>query len=53
LQRWSGIGVFVPPSYVSLPVWLVRLLSKIDFAFARLPILRALADHRLLIFVRK
>jgi SAM-dependent methyltransferase len=53
LQRWSGIGLFVPPSYVSLPVWLVRLLSKIDFACSRLPILRALADHRLLIFARK
>jgi SAM-dependent methyltransferase len=53
LQRWSGIGLFVPPSYVSLPPRLVGLLNKIDFAVARLPILRALADHRLLIFVRK
>jgi SAM-dependent methyltransferase len=53
LQRWSGIGLFVPPSYVPLPGRLVGLLNKIDFAFARLPLLRALADHRLLIFVRK
>ena len=53
LQRWSGIGLFVPPSYVPLPDRLVGLLNKIDFAFARLPLLRALADHRLLIFVRK
>jgi SAM-dependent methyltransferase len=53
LQRWSGIGLFVPPSYVSLPDRLVGWLNKIDFAVARLPFLRALADHRLLIFVRK
>jgi hypothetical protein len=53
LQRWSGIGLFVPPSYVSLPDRLVGLLNKLDFAVARLPLLRALTDHRLLIFVRK
>jgi ubiquinone/menaquinone biosynthesis C-methylase UbiE len=53
LQRWSGIGLFVPPSYVSLPARLVALLNALDRLFARLPLLRALADHRLLIFVRK
>jgi len=53
LRQWSGIGLFVPPSYVSLPARLVAMLNALDRVFARLPLLRALADHRLLIFVRK
>lgn len=53
LQRWSGIGLLVPPSYVHLPSAVVRVLGAIDRVAARLQVLRALADHRLLIFVRK
>jgi ubiquinone/menaquinone biosynthesis C-methylase UbiE len=49
LQRWTGIGMLVPPSYVRLPAPVVKLLASLD----RLPLLRAIADHRLLIFVRK
>jgi ubiquinone/menaquinone biosynthesis C-methylase UbiE len=53
LQRWMGIGLLVPPSYVPLPAWLVRIFGVFDRLLARLPLLRALADHRLLILVRK
>jgi len=53
LERVAGIGLFVPPSYVRMPSHLARLCSGLDRAFASLPILRACADHRLLIFVRK
>jgi 2-polyprenyl-3-methyl-5-hydroxy-6-metoxy-1,4-benzoquinol methylase len=49
LVRWTGIGMLVPPSYVRLPARIVRTLAAVD----RLPFLRALADHRLLVFVRK
>jgi len=52
LCRWTGIGLLVPPSYVLLRGSLVRLFAVLDRALARLPLLRALADHRLLIFVR-
>jgi SAM-dependent methyltransferase len=54
LVRWSGIGLVVPPSYVSgLSSKLVRLFSATDQRLAHLPFLRALADHRLFLFVRK
>lgn len=53
LQRWTGIGLFVPPSYVGMPGWMVRWCSVLDRTLARVPLLRAMADHRLLIFVRK
>jgi ubiquinone/menaquinone biosynthesis C-methylase UbiE len=52
LQRWTGIGLFVPPSYVKLPAALVAVLAVCDRLLARLPLLRALADHRLLLLVR-
>ena len=52
-ERFTGIGLLVPPSYVPLPAPLVRLCSAADRVLARVPLLRALADHRLLIFVRK
>ena len=51
--RWVGIGLFVPPSYVALPGWLVGCFGVMDRALAGLPLLRGLADHRLLILVRK
>ncbi|HEY2019099.1 MAG TPA: methyltransferase domain-containing protein [Bryobacteraceae bacterium] len=53
LDRWLGIGLLVPPSYVRLAGPLVRLFAALDRVLARLPLLRAMADHRLLIFVRK
>jgi ubiquinone/menaquinone biosynthesis C-methylase UbiE len=49
LQRWTGIGTLIPPSYVKFSARAVKLLAPVD----RLPFLRSLADHRLLIFVRK
>jgi ubiquinone/menaquinone biosynthesis C-methylase UbiE len=53
LRQWMGIGLLVPPSYVPLPAALVRIFGLLDRALARLPLLRAMADHRLLILVRK
>jgi len=53
LERHTGIGLFVPPSYVPLPAPLVRVCAALDRSLARVPLLRSLADHRLLIFVRK
>jgi ubiquinone/menaquinone biosynthesis C-methylase UbiE len=53
LRAWVGIGLFVPPSYVRLPRRMVRLLAALDRVCGNLPLLRGLADHRLLIFVRK
>ncbi len=52
-ERWLGIGLFVPPSYVRMPAWLVRIGATLDRVLARLPLLRGMADHRLLIFTRK
>ena len=53
LQRWTGIGLCVPPSYVNLPATMVGVLAACDRLLARLPLLRALADHRLFLLVRK
>jgi ubiquinone/menaquinone biosynthesis C-methylase UbiE len=52
-ECWTGIGLLVPPSYVALPAWLVRALNAMDRVVAGWPILRGLADHRLVILVRK
>ena len=52
LRRWMGIGLAAPPSYVALPRRVVEALGALDRGLARLPLLRAAADHRLLIFVR-
>ena len=53
LQRWTGIGAFVPPTYVHLPASVIRCLAVCDRLLARLPLVRAAADHRLFILVRK
>jgi ubiquinone/menaquinone biosynthesis C-methylase UbiE len=56
LERWMGVGVALPPSYVT-PV-AARLPELVDWAFAidgrvgRVPGLRAFADHALLTFKR-
>ena len=52
LQRWTGIGLLVPPSYVKLPAALVAVFAACDRRLARLPLLRGLADHRLFLLVR-
>jgi len=52
-ERWTGIGLLVPPSYVRLPSGVVRVLGLLDRWLAGWPLLRGLADHRLLVLVRK
>ena len=52
LQRWTGIGLLVPPSFVKLPAALVSVLAACDRLLARLPLLRGMADHRLFLLVR-
>jgi ubiquinone/menaquinone biosynthesis C-methylase UbiE len=53
LLDWRGIGLAVPPSYVTIiPDWLLRALGGIDRRVGHWRLLRALADHRLLVFVR-
>jgi ubiquinone/menaquinone biosynthesis C-methylase UbiE len=53
LLHWTGIGLLVPPSYVKLPATVVSVLAACDRILARLPLLRALADHRLFLLVRR
>lgn len=49
----SGVGIAVPPSYVTfLTDWEVEQLAALDRRLARKPILRSLGDHRLYIFER-
>ena len=52
LQVWLGVGVVTPPSYVQLPARVTRWCGAADRRLARVPLLRAAADHRLLIFLR-
>jgi ubiquinone/menaquinone biosynthesis C-methylase UbiE len=53
LIGWYGIGVCVPPSYIRVQKdTTVERLSAMDRSLARLPALRAIADHRLFIFRR-
>jgi SAM-dependent methyltransferase len=56
LRSCTGVGIFVPPSY--LEPWmqhqprLLALMARVDRAVCHLPILRTLGDHVLLHFVR-
>jgi SAM-dependent methyltransferase len=53
LVHWCGIGLCVPPSYVTgLRDGTIARLAKLDRHLAHLPLLRAIADHRLLLFRR-
>jgi SAM-dependent methyltransferase len=56
LERWRGVGVAVPPSYVeSVAVRyprLFRFAAEIDPLLGRCPAVRCLADHALLTFKR-
>lgn len=54
LIDWRGVGVSVPPSYVNgVPDWLLRAFGGLDRRVAHWPLVRALADHRLVVFVRR
>ncbi|HEY7387471.1 MAG TPA: methyltransferase domain-containing protein [Bryobacteraceae bacterium] len=52
LDFWRGIGLLVPPSYVSLSERTLAQLAAADRRIAGLPLPRALADHRVLVFTR-
>lgn len=53
LTGWYGIGLCVPPSYVThLSDTRLTSLGSIDTYVAGWPLLRALSDHRLLLFKR-
>jgi ubiquinone/menaquinone biosynthesis C-methylase UbiE len=52
LTRWYGIGLLVPPSYIDLSAPALTRLAAIDRRIAGLPLLRAMADHRLFVFTR-
>jgi SAM-dependent methyltransferase len=51
LHSWHGIGITVPPSYVTgIEGVRIRRLARLDRYIASLPLLRALGDHRLMLF---
>jgi ubiquinone/menaquinone biosynthesis C-methylase UbiE len=53
LVNWRGIGLCVPPSYVTgLSDGALQKLDAIDRRIAHWPLLRGLSDHRLFVFVR-
>ncbi len=53
LIRDIGIGIFVPPSYVrGVPDRALDLFERFDSRFAESRVVRAIGDHRLLIFER-
>lgn len=54
LIDWRGIGLCVPPSYVTgLPVRVLENLDAWDRRIAHWPVLRGCADHRLFVFARR
>lgn len=53
LVGWCGIGLCVPPSYVTgLSEGFLHKLDALDRRIADWPVLRGWADHRLFVFVR-
>lgn len=53
LVKWSGIGLCVPPSYVTgCSAGLLQMLDGIDQHITHWPLFRGLSDHRLFVFVR-
>lgn len=53
LVSWCGIGLCVPPSYVTgLSGDVLQKLDAFDRRVAHWPVLRGLSDHRLFVFVR-
>lgn len=56
LRSWRGVGVFVPPSYVTLANDHPRLFTRmavLDRLVGGWPLVRAFADHRLMLFIRE
>ena len=53
LVSWYGIGLCVPPSYITgLSDGALQKLDAVDRRIADWPLLRGLSDHRLFVFVR-
>jgi ubiquinone/menaquinone biosynthesis C-methylase UbiE len=53
LVNWYGIGLCVPPSYITgLSSSVLQKLDAFDRRVAQWPVLRGWSDHRLLVFVR-
>jgi len=53
LVSWCGIGLCVPPSYVTgLSDGFLQKLDAFDRRIAHWPVLRGWSDHRLFVFVR-
>jgi SAM-dependent methyltransferase len=53
LIRWCGIGLCLPPSYVEgISEHTMEWLGAADRRFAHCPVLRGLADHRLVVLQR-
>jgi SAM-dependent methyltransferase len=53
LLSWCGIGLSVPPSYVTgLSTDVLQKLDAFDRRVAHWPVLRGVSDHRLFVFVR-
>jgi SAM-dependent methyltransferase len=53
LVSWCGIGLCVPPSYVTgLSDGFLRMLDAFDRRIAHWPVLRGWSDHHLFVFVR-
>jgi hypothetical protein len=53
LINWYGVGLCVPPSYMGgLHERTIARLAHMDRRIAHWPVLRSIADHRLLIFKR-
>jgi ubiquinone/menaquinone biosynthesis C-methylase UbiE len=54
LVDWCGVGISIPPSYVSgLSERVLSRLAAFESFVAHRPAWRSMADHRLLIFARK
>lgn len=49
---WYGIGMCIPPSYLDLSEATLARLGRIDDRIGGWPLLRALSDHRLILFER-
>lgn len=56
LEKQTGVGIFVPPSYLEQQVrrapWLLRCASALDEMVRGLPVFRSIGDHVLLDFCR-
>jgi SAM-dependent methyltransferase len=53
LVSWVGIGLCVPPSYITgLSGGIIERLGAIDRHIAHWPVFRMFSDHRLLLFIR-